>query len=162
MTGIVVDVGCKSHEAEVSIPKLIDRFDPQLLLGFDPHPQLGEGVSCMVNTTVVTRRAAAWTCNGSLAFRFDGTRSAPNRHAMNTVPCFDLSALLRLALPPVGIVLKLDIEGGEYRILDHLLRTGADRLLALVLVEWHELDREHRRGQRARLERELRCPVEPW
>ena len=33
---IVVDVGCKAHEAEVSIPKLVARFNPRLLLGFDP------------------------------------------------------------------------------------------------------------------------------
>ena len=58
------------------------------------------------------------------------------------------------------MILKLDIEGGEYELLEHLIETGADGCVELALVEWHDLPA--READRDSLIARLRCPVEPW
>lgn len=159
MRMIIVDVGCHRHEAEESVEKLVSRFAPELLLGFDPHPQLLEGLMWLGDTLVVRRRAAAWTWDGVVRFRVDGTRSAVvsrtmDREGNDYVACFDLSSLI-LSLP-MPIVLKLDAEGAEYPLFSHLHRTDADARLERVLVEWHPASPHARRVPT------LRCPVEEW
>jgi hypothetical protein len=154
---IVVDLGCKSIEAERSIEPLVERFHPDILFGFDPHEMLEEGVSCLDGTVVVTRRLAAWTADGTLAFNFEGTRSRPDPDGAETVACFDFARWLGL-LPPCELVLKADIEGAEVAVLEHLHRTGADRRVSLCLVEWHGAGVERTRSLIGR----LACPVGAW
>lgn len=154
---IVVDLGCKTIDQEESMLKLIARFQPELYYGFDPHPMLQEGVTVegvddWVGATVaVTRRLAAWTHDGFMPFVHDGTRSKlVLADGDEQVRCFDLVGWL-VTLPPVPIVLKLDVEGAEYPLLRDLALRYGDRRLERVLVEWHSDERV-----------ELGCPVEEW
>lgn len=171
---IVVDVGCMRQGPEESVEKLAARFAPALLFGFDPFPELEEGLECIGETLVVRRRLAAWVWDGITDYAVDGISSSAHPAFMVkprvTVECFDLSGWLR-TLPPAGIVLKLDAEGAEFPLLTDVHQSGLDERLALVLVEWHgaggsgfpiggggswqELDREQ-------LLARLRCPVEDW
>lgn len=171
---IVVDLGCKSHAGEESIQKLCDRFHPDVLFGFDPYPELGEGVSTRLSKSgqggvyvslVITRRVAAWVTDGNLPFKFDGTRSgyapaAPSEYfsPYTQVQCFNFVAWLAL-LPPVPIVVKLDVEGAEYRLLPALHSAGLDSRIERVIVEWHD---EPAFISRSRVEGLLACPVELW
>lgn len=148
---IVVDLGCKSHGNERSIEPLIERFKPQILYGFDPHPQLSEGITGEGRTTVVTARKAAWVFTGESRYHQNGSESHLDPDGTATVETFDLAAWLH-AFPLVPIVLKMDVEGAEHVLLPHLAHTHADRLLDLILVEWH--------GQPRPVE--LACKVEPW
>ena len=50
--------------------------------------------------------------------------------------CIDLSAFIT-SLGKVRL-LKLDIEGAEVRVLNHLMDTGAIELIELTVVETHE------------------------
>jgi hypothetical protein len=78
------------------------------------------------------------------------------------VPCFDLAAFIR-DLPPGEIVLKLDAEGAEIPLLEHLHAAGMDERLTLLLVEWHDAVMTGDYGaRRAMLEAALRCRVEEW
>lgn len=173
---IVVDLGCKTHESLDSIKALCDRFHPTILFGFDPHPQLQEGESirytnapeharpgggAVYATTVLTKRAAAWTYDGVTRFAFDGTRSAIAADGTDAalVPCFNFARWLGLL--PAGVVVKMDVEGAEYELIGRLITYGADLRIDTLLVEWHG-DRPELSRKREVLSRRLRCKVEFW
>lgn len=160
---IVVDVGCAPQPRQSgplagtldeSLPQLVTRFHPDLLIGLDPSPVLEEGITCRGSTTVVIRRAAGWTTNGTAPFLHDGILSritGVGHH--DYVPTIDLAALV-LALPQ-PVVLKLDVEGAEYGLVRHLHEHEADSHLDLLLVEWHK-------EVPVEIVAALRCPWEPW
>jgi hypothetical protein len=76
------------------------------------------------------------------------------------VPCFDFSTWLR-TLPEPPIV-KLDVEGAEFPILEKLVADGTDVLVAALLVEWHDDKMPGHAARREALLASLRCPVAPW
>lgn len=170
---IVVDIGCETHAgkgrlagAEESIYKLIRRFEPDYLLGFDPLLP-GSSSSRRRRTRITLEPWAAWLYNGRVQMHSRGDGSGITHDGATSVPCFDLPAWLEVALRgPHEVVLKLDCEGAEYPLLHAICNRGIDKALSLVLVEWHEnLDREgdfpsygwHLMGRP-----ELACPVEEW
>lgn len=162
---IVVDLGCASYPdypEEESVNKLIDRFHPSVLLGFDP---MAIPSDTMIGTTrTQIKSTVAWTHDGWAGL----WRSDESCHRLKTkvsaeynaelVPCFDLAHFI-LRLPRSHeIVLKMDVEGGEYTLLPHLIEQGADERLQLALVEFHEL----RPAETKEILDSLRCPLEKW
>lgn len=143
---LVVDVGCKSHEAERSIEPLIRRFEPMVLYGFDPHPETQpEYTFTPSRTLLVVERSAAWLFDGEVPYTLNGTRSSVG-HGPDTVPCIDLAKFLDgLLASGQSVVLKLDCEGSEYALLADLRNRDVLDRLDRVLVEWH-----------------MPCPWEPW
>lgn len=137
---VVVDIGCMTYGADESVAVLAERFQPDLLLAFDPHPALVEGVSLVGETVVIRRRLAAWTHDGVMPYAEAGIRSGYSPDGAD-VPCFDLAALLRVL--PDGFVLKLDCEGAEYPLLKALQASGQDARADRILVEWHDHERAH-------------------
>ena len=156
----VVDVGCAEHVDELgllheSIRPLVARFRPRLLLGLDPLADLAtyrhEG--CEVRTYPV----AAWNRGGTVAYRDPGIEGfTVDRKARPQVECVDLAELILER--DDEIVLKLDAEGAEYLLLEHLIAQRADERLTLILVEWHGA----MQARRNRIERQLACPLEQW
>ena len=172
--GIVVDLGCFPHRDEISLEPLVGRFEPAVLYGFDPWPGLVEGETDVDGTRVVLERKAAWVEDGEIEFarvrglrgwdstvmRAKNARDEWSRADAIRVPCFDFSAWLR-TLPEPPIV-KLDVEGAEFPILERLLEDGTDALVAELLVEWHDDKMPEYADRRAGLVASLRCPVLPW
>lgn len=178
-TNLVIDVGCASYGADQSVEPLVEGFRPRMLYGFDPSVQ--EGRFYVGRTLVKLERVAAWTHDGWLRFFEDGL----NGHVVGiggrndpppgeTTPCIDLAAFI-LRQGPGPIVLKIDAEGAEYELLPDLIAKGADKLLALLWVEWHCLGcqkgaghhaegcADRRAEQRSRaLISQLNCPVREW
>jgi len=155
---IVVDLGCKTYDDTDSIGYLIDRFHPEILFGFDPHPELEEGVEVRDGTVVVTRRLAAWTYRTPLRFMLVDSSSRITTYGDETVQAFDFPGWL-LTLP-VPVIVKMDIEGAEYEVLRPILK-GADERISLLLIEWHP-EQPYDAGSRDWLLGRLRCPVEEW
>lgn len=155
---IVVDIGCMPHNNDRSIEPLIDRFHPDVLFGFDPHPDLVEGVEVNAGTVIVLRRLAAWLHEGTVPLKVDGICTGVDPQGEQTVPCFSLVAFLR-SLPVDGLVLKVDVEGGEYPLLAALAVAELDARLGRVLVEWHDGAFAHGFETERPV---LRCPVEEW
>lgn len=63
--------------------------------------------------------------------------AADERRALE-VPCFSLAALIRERQPRhAAVVLKLDIEGGEYEVLPHVIEHGLHRVLDAAYIEFH-------------------------
>lgn len=55
-----------------------------------------------------------------------------------TVKCIDFSAFLKNAFSPRDyIVLKVDIEGKEYDLFDHMIREGSIGYIKKIYCEWH-------------------------
>lgn len=171
-TGIVVDVGCFPHRDEISIEPLIRRYRPDLLYGFDPWPALVEGEREFEGTRVILSRKAAWVEDGEIEFaRVRGFR-AWNSTVMRAkatrgewsgagdvirVPCFDFSAWLRGLSEPA--VVKLDVEGAEFEILEKMVDEGTDLLVSELHVEWHDDRMPGFTDRREALMARLRCPV---
>ena len=134
------------------MPELARRFRPRVIYGFDPNP---DEVAPKINGVRIERSyAAAWTRGGHIRFRRRGTSSSVTQDDEDElVPCVDLAAFIH-RLPNDEIVLKLDCEGSEYALLEHLHRLGVDRRLALVLVEWH--------GDPQTPRPLVSCPLEEW
>lgn len=172
---IVVDLGCFPHRDEISIEPLIERYRPSVLYGFDPWPALVVGETTVDDTRVVLERKAAWIENGEVEFaKVRGLRGwdstvMRDKNAKGEwtgsgevirVPCFDFSEWLRtLPQPPV---VKLDVEGAEFPILERLVEDGTDSLVAQLLVEWHDDKMPEYVDRKAALLASLRCPVAPW
>ena len=172
---IVVDLGCFPHRDEISIERLIERYHPDVLYGFDPWPALVEGETYVGGTRVVLERRAAWIEDGEIEFArvrglrgWDSTvmraknsrREWTGRSEVVRVPCFDFSSWLRgLAEPPV---VKVDVEGAEFPILERMHDDGTDALVAELLVEWHDEKMVDFAERKAALLSTLRCPVAEW
>ena len=172
---IVVDLGCFPHRGEISIEPLVERYQPDVLYGFDPWPGLVEGERLLDGTRIVLERKAAWIEAGEIEFaRVRGLRGWDSTvmRAKNSrgewegaadvirVPCFDFSAWLRqLPEPPV---VKLDVEGAEFPILERLHEDGTDAHVAELLVEWHDEKMGDLAERKAAILSRLRCPVRPW
>jgi FkbM family methyltransferase len=167
---IVIDIGCATQETEESVHRLIEGFYPDVLFGFDPECDPGMEITQnkRKQTIIFRSQIAAWTFDGFISFRRDGICSAVVQDAESSeaVPCFDLSDwLLTLPLEQNKVILKLDCEGAEYPLLAHIHTRHIDRLLDLVLVEWHEgHDPEgfyYGHGWQT-IRPELDCPVQNW
>lgn len=84
-------------------------------------------------TEVLT--AAAWTNDGETRFAPTGRDNglvAPD--GSRIIPSVDLA---RLCHEPVHL-LKMDIEGAEAPVIEHLASTGALRQVRALVCEWHE------------------------
>ena len=83
---------------------------------------------------VTVRNTAVWSCETSLQFDNRGNDSGRICEAGTlTVPAVDIVK----ELPAEVDLLKLDIEGAEYAVLDHLCDTGAIERIQAVVAEFH-------------------------
>jgi len=176
---IVIDVGCGRYGGDYSIERLIEEYQPTRLYGFDPSMEGARAAAFWLpagaapareygfivrgdgdrrDTLVTISVTAAWTHDGEVRFMEDGLNGqVGDAEHWPLVPCFDLAHFID-ELPNEELVLKLDAEGAEYELLEHLIERSADARLALVLVEWHGGDAVRRRM----IEEALTCPVEEW
>ncbi len=168
MSEIVIDLGCQPQRIDRSIEPLIDRFDPEMLYGFDPAASPPYRYKTG-QTMVRLDRSAAWVHNGTLQFSartgIEGTvmsESSAWNGRERPVPCFDFPAWLG-GFATDEVILKLDIEGAELPVLEKMIKDGTDDRISLLLVEWHDdyFDRSFTR-RRKKVEKTLRCPVEIW
>lgn len=136
----VIDIGCYAHAGgDASIPYLLDEFDPDLLLGFDPLTKDREYTVAGRRARVVERKAAVWTHDGVVPFEVASTSSSvfPEDGELERVACVNVVRVVRESVKAGATVLKIDAEGGEYVLLPRLLEAGIVPELSLVWVEWH-------------------------
>lgn len=168
---IVIDVGCGRFGNDYSVERLLEDFHPDHLYGFDPQwtddmlerkpfdPSGPTGPTRAMH--ILCQRMAAWVYDGWIGFKFDDAPLISRIQGSEVrVPCIDLARFIR-ELPEDEIVLKLDAEGAEYELLEHLLETGEIKRVSRLLIEWHHRDEGKRRHA---IEMALRehCQVEQW
>ena len=151
---VVVDLGCASRNGARSLSTLAKEYAPAALYGFDPAARTRRSVVAGVPTWV--KRSAAWIHDGKVAFSEEGARSRVG-DGPASVPCFDFSAWLKSEFPDGGVVVKMDVEGAEYELLERMCDDGTDKLVSELLVEWHQP-----KERRDPILERLSCPVREW
>jgi FkbM family methyltransferase len=172
---VVVDLGCVDRPDfnAYSLMTLADEYKPELIYGFDPSPQLDVSVRSIVGIPVKLSRKAAWLYDGTIAFEDEWVQGRPGMIGVGSklsdngfslgrvgiigtgekkVKCFDFSRWLDKHGPAV---VKMDIEGSEYALLNRLLDDGTDAQMTELVIEWHDYPDDEI------LER-LSCPVRDW
>jgi FkbM family methyltransferase len=163
---VVVDVGCARYGGDYSIERLLEEFRPDILYGFDPN-ESGDRLYEEDGTTVVIHRAAAWTEDGQVGYSQPGLGGfVSSTLAGQVVPAVDLARFIRELPEDAEVILKIDAEGAEYGLLEHLIRTKTDQRLTLAWVEWHgSSNRAAERAQQKRrqgIEASIRCELIEW
>jgi hypothetical protein len=171
--GIVVDVGCASHEGDGSIEPLVERFKPEVLFGFDP--QVYPVMYPVNETTVVLRNEVAWVKNGRMRFDGEGLGAHVVDKGGKLTKCIDIVQFVaKEGRRP--LYLKLDCEGSEYEIVKSLIKHRVDATIDLLMIEWHCGSCHHGIWSHALscdyleeaealasgLEQQLACPYERW
>ncbi len=151
----VVDIGCYWHpehqgQSQDSIGRLIERFHPLKVIGYDP--QLPEGISegRALGTVVVLWRRAVWNSLRMVTWLPPQSPLSAKVGQAELIGADDIADVVRDA--GQGCVVKIDAEGGEYELLKRLHETGTDKMISLLLVEWHGDPRPDL----------VDCPVEVW
>lgn len=127
---LVVDLGCADHGKVFSLRVLAEMYEPDRIFGFDPSTTQ---MRVYPGTPVTFSHSAAWLYDGEIAYNPAGLSSKIGEGAQ-TVPCFDFSRWMR---HHAGAVVKMDIEGAEYPLLNRMIADGTDALMSELLVEWH-------------------------
>ncbi len=148
----VVDIGCYWHpehqgQSLDSMGRLIERFQPERVIGYDPQVRLQ-----LNDEYFDLYPVAVWTKNGEVPW-FSSRGALVAGVGVDdgaTVLCVDIAEVVKEA--GEGCVVKIDAEGGEYELLKRLHETGTDKLISLLLVEWHG---DPEPGL-------VDCPVEVW
>ena len=161
---VVIDVGCARYGGDFSIERLIDTVHPDVLYGFDPSWEQSmftpwDGLQ----TNVVCVKKAAWTYTGTVRFLEDGLNGQiGDADHWPWAPCIDLARFIKRLDTGHEIILKMDCEGSEYELLEHLMFKGIDERLSLAWIEWHPRGVPDPEERRASIERRLRCQVDEW
>lgn len=158
MKKVFIDVGAnKGQSLDIFLTKWPDALDYQIVCIEADSRLIGplsskieeyksvQGVRGPLDIELV--EAAAWITNGEVDF-YQCTESDFGSSLMKdkktgnlskeptTVPCIDLAKLL-LAFKDYYVVLKMDVEGAEYIVLDHLIKTGALEVVDKLYLEFH-------------------------
>lgn len=152
----VIDLGCHDHghpECD-SLGALTRKYRPSRFYGFDPHPDFKEATFATDGTSLILRRRAAWLYDGHVGFHANGTGSRVGYG--DTVPCFDFSAWLPTIVHDRTVV-KMDIEGAEYDLLEKMVEDGTSHAFSELVIEWHGND-----PRKDRLLGVLKCEVNDW
>jgi len=164
--------GCSALKFLLSFPE----FDA---VTFEPNPAMWRYFSGIPTKLI---KKAAYTYDGSIPFRIDavdGTGSSlveskkvDNKGLMTNeesplieASCIDLSAFVaRMATEYDKIVLKLDVEGAEYDILEKMLDEGTVSLVDQLYCEFHheKMDIELSRHRDILARARAVTRVEPW
>jgi hypothetical protein len=165
---IAIDVGCARYGGDYSIERLIEEFHPDIIYGFDPNqgPDEYPWPSTGAISNVHIEKKAVWIFDGEIGFVGQGLGGhATQEAAAPRVPCFDLAAFIRSLPSDEEIVLKIDAEGAEYELLEHLIQTRTDELLKFAWVEWHPPGARVNSWpdkRRTAIEESISCEMHQW
>ena len=79
--------------------------------------------------------AAAWSFIGQIPFRFEDSNTANNRFDSSStikVPCLTIDSLIIQSLPSV-LILKIDVQGFEFEVLEGAIETLKSHKVALLI-----------------------------
>jgi FkbM family methyltransferase len=171
-------IDCGGYDGCSALQFLIENphFD---CVSFEPNPELWQHYDDLPTQLV---RKAAYVYDGEIRFTLDpfdsdgssiidGKRIDWEQRIANqdcptiTVPCIDLSGYIRkISREYDRIVLKLDVEGAEYDILERMLSEGTIGLIETLYCEFHlgKMDVTHERHERIIASVSAQVPVYDW
>lgn len=171
-------VDCGAYDGCSAVQFLLSEPDFEAV-SFEPNPALWPHFDGLPTRLM---RTVAYTFDGEIDFTIDPTdgdgstlvkgKTIDFYGTINDadcpvirVPCIDLSAFLREAAETYDrIVLKLDVEGAEYDILEKLLEDGTIRHVDRLYCEFHSHKMQLELGRHDRVVKEIGklVPVHEW
>lgn len=143
---ILIDCGASTGIAIPEVTKLFGPFDQ--IYAFEPNPENSRHINeKQPGATVV--QAAVYIEAGKMKLylgeKFDGSTLYADKLSGGIradrfveVDTIDFGSWLEKNVNKSDhVVCKMDIEGAEFDVLEHLIRTDKHQLLDVLLVEWH-------------------------
>ena len=144
-------IDCGAHCGE-SIVRAKQQFGPEVvIISFEAVPELANQLIELYkdDDAVSIQNSAVYIKDGSIEFNLspaftDGSsilNTLNNNHLGNQakVPCFDISKWIKQTFDINDyIILKLDIEGAEYDVIEKLYEDGNINMISELWGEWHE------------------------
>lgn len=137
-------IDCGGYDG-CSIRKFFDSHSGYQAISFEPNPVMAPFYRDLP-TTLVPK--AVWTHDGEVPLYldeadYDGSSVMRNKTTIVgrrciVVPCVDFSSwLLEHTSAGDEVILKMDIEGAEYAVLERMLRLGSFARVGRLLIEFH-------------------------
>lgn len=132
--------------------QLIDDPTKFEIFAFEPNPDLETQMKKLANNfrNVSFKAWAAWINDGTIQLAVDKTATPMGSTVMNSksaiwdnfphiqVKCFDFSKWLKNKFSENDeIIVKMDIEGAEFKVLEKMLADGTINLIDYLFVEFH-------------------------
>lgn len=154
MRNIYIDLGAYNGDSVLSFMQWCNLIDkaPWEIYAFEPNPRMKETLEILAkerpNMSVWPH--AAWTAMESIKMTIrpeDRPLGSTVMHnkidwgqgVVTNVPAMDMAFWLVTHVEPGDqVIMKMDIEGAEFPVLDHLIKTGAINLITTLLIEWHD------------------------
>tara|TARA_R110000803_G_scaffold204606_1_gene270743 strand:+ start:35 stop:652 length:618 start_codon:yes stop_codon:yes gene_type:complete len=145
-------IDCGAHCGE-SILAAKQRFGNDVItISFEPIPGLAKQLQEIHkdNPTVNIQNSAVWINDEVKKFHLseeytdgssllDSLNNLREEHSIET-PCFDLSTWISETFNKNDyLILKLDIEGAEYEVLNKMIEDGTINLISEFWGEWHDM-----------------------
>jgi FkbM family methyltransferase len=145
---VVVDLG--GHEG-IWAAGLLSYYDVNMHI-FEPHPGFAAKLRSdfRANPKVRVHPVAMASSDTTFSITDDGPASTA-RSGAATVTCQAVEALAYLKSINVDTIdlIKINIEGGEYDILPHLIRTGIISKIDTIQVQFHPFEPEDEKRREA-------------
>lgn len=128
-TDIVIDIGAYVGEWATNIYR---RYGCRVIV-IEPGPWIGHRSEF---ADVINK--AAWIYDGKLKFGGAYYYSSPFEDTTHEYECFDINQLL-FQYPEIALV-KINIEGGEYKLLNHIMDAGLQKQIRNLQVQFHQIE----------------------
>lgn len=165
---VLIDCGASNGSALGELESLFGPFTH--IWAIEPNPENARFISRNDPRIEIVEAAVSTSYGNSklyLSDQFDGSTLYPDKISGNIrkdrfieVATIDFADWLSRTVGGAGkVVCKMDIEGAEFDVLEHLLKTGRIQCIDLLLVEWHVSrfpDRWPRRWRRLLIKTRLR------
>lgn len=119
-----------------------------IIYGFEPNPKFRDKLEALASDKVIISNRAAWIEYHTTQFALESSETPLGSTLMSgkkkiwdnnekiDVQAFDFSAWLR-QFEDDFVVVKMDIEGAEFPILEKMIADGTDKICDYLMVEFH-------------------------
>jgi FkbM family methyltransferase len=151
MNKFFIDCGANLGQSALAFRELLgqEKFEEFIVYCFEPskkiYSKLQENTSSFTN--IICSPQAAWVSDGTIDFFDTGNESSTtettkintrtDKTTLISAESIDLSRFIEELPKPNYVYLKIDIEGGEYRLFKHLKQTGSLKNIDCCLIELH-------------------------
>lgn len=139
------DVGAHKGESARLFRQKYDPWCRFLIISFEPNISL----NVEIQKGHVVIRQALWTHDGPVQFfaarTSDGSTMMQNKITGGVnydvplvVEAYDAKHLFRNVTEDDFVIMKMNIEGGEYEILPYMIENKLEKLVDVLLIQWHD------------------------
>lgn len=143
MKKIFIDCGAFRGESIKRFQKVYGKgykiyaIEPRKIRSYPPEINL-IAAAAWVNDGTILMYECVYETNGGASLIKEKTTGKLNKKNPRIVPCFDFSQWIKdTFLPDDHIVLKMNIEGAEYRVLEKMLSDNSMEYVNILLLSTH-------------------------